>query len=150
MIADASWEGGPGERSSRRGGWEIETMFTLFVILHLLAAAVLILVVLLQSGKAGDLASAFGGAGTQTAFGTRSAATLLTKATAIAAVVFMATSLGLSILSSAPESTVMQDLPVASEQAAPPAAVPAVPESQSPPAESEPSPPPTEPPPSDQ
>ncbi len=125
-------------------------MFTLFVILHLLAAAVLILVVLLQSGKAGDLASAFGGAGTQTAFGTRSAATLLTKATAIAAVVFMATSLGLSILSSAPESTVMQDLPVASEQAAPPAAVPAVPESQSPPAESEPSPPPTEPPPSDQ
>jgi preprotein translocase subunit SecG len=57
----------------------------------------LILVVLLQSGKAGDLASAFGGAGTQTAFGARGAATVLSKATTVCAVVFMITSLALSI-----------------------------------------------------
>jgi preprotein translocase subunit SecG len=72
-------------------------MFTLMVIFHILASLVLILVVLLQSGKAGDLASAFGGSGTQTAFGARGAATVLTKATTICAVIFMLTSLGLSI-----------------------------------------------------
>ncbi len=102
-------------------------MFTLFIILHLLASAVLILVVLLQSGKAGDLASAFGGAGTQTAFGTRSAATLLTKATAAAALVFITTSLGLSIMSSGREGTLMEDVPTTTGQEAPaqPAPVPA-------------------------
>jgi len=72
-------------------------MFILLTIFHVLASLVLILVVLLQSGKAGDLASAFGGAGTQTAFGARGAATVLTKATTICAVIFMVTSLGLSI-----------------------------------------------------
>ncbi|HXK61520.1 MAG TPA: preprotein translocase subunit SecG, partial [Acidobacteriota bacterium] len=72
-------------------------MFTFLIIIHLLASLVLVLVVLLQSGKAGDLASAFGGAGTQTAFGARGAATVLTKATTVCAVVFMLTSLGLSI-----------------------------------------------------
>jgi len=72
-------------------------MFTLLIIFHVLASLVLILVVLLQSGKAGDLASAFGGAGTQTAFGARGATTVLHKATTICAVIFMVTSLGLSI-----------------------------------------------------
>ncbi len=72
-------------------------MFTLLIIFHVLASIVLILVVLLQSGKAGDLASAFGGAGTQTAFGARGATTVLSKATTICAIIFMVTSLGLSI-----------------------------------------------------
>jgi preprotein translocase subunit SecG len=72
-------------------------MFILLLILHILASLVLILVVLLQSGKAGDLASAFGGAGTQTAFGARGATTILSKATTICAIIFMVTSLGLSI-----------------------------------------------------
>jgi len=72
-------------------------MFILFVTLHILASIVLIMVVLLQSGKAGDLASAFGGAGTQTAFGARAGTTLLSKATTVCAVVFMLTSLALSI-----------------------------------------------------
>ncbi len=72
-------------------------MFILLIILHILASLVLILVVLLQSGKAGDLASAFGGAGTQTAFGARAGTTILSKATTICAVIFMVTSLGLSI-----------------------------------------------------
>jgi len=73
-------------------------MIALIVTLHIFAALVLILVVLLQSGKAGDLASTFGSAGTQTAFGARGAATFLTKATTVSAVVFMLTSLSLAVL----------------------------------------------------
>ena len=56
---------------------------------------VLILVVLLQSGKAADLAGAFGGMGSQTVFGPRGTATVLSKATTVAAALFMVTSLGL-------------------------------------------------------
>jgi preprotein translocase subunit SecG len=58
----------------------------------------LVIVVLLQSGKAADLAGAFGGMGSQTAFGPRGAATVLSKATTIAAGLFMVTSLSLSII----------------------------------------------------
>ncbi len=58
----------------------------------------LIIVVLLQSGKAADLAGAFGGQGSQTAFGPRGSATLLSKATTISAIVFMLTSMSLSVL----------------------------------------------------
>jgi len=75
-------------------------MYALFIILHLLASLILILVVLLQSGKAGDLASTFGGATSQAAFGARGAATILTKVTTASAITFMITSLSLSILSS--------------------------------------------------
>ena len=73
-------------------------MLVLIVTMHVLAALVLVLVVLLQSGKAGDLASTFGSTGTQTAFGARGAATFLTKATTVSAVVFMLTSLSLAVL----------------------------------------------------
>jgi preprotein translocase subunit SecG len=58
----------------------------------------LIVVVLLQSGKAADLAGAFGGMGSQTAFGPRGSATLLSKATTISAILFMLTSISLSIV----------------------------------------------------
>lgn len=58
----------------------------------------LIIVVLLQSGKAADLAGAFGGQGSQTAFGPRGSATLLSKATTISAILFMITSISLSIV----------------------------------------------------
>ncbi len=70
----------------------------LLTILHVVVCLFLIVVVLLQSGKAADLAGAFGGAGSQTAFGPRGSATLLSKATTISAVVFMITSMSLSIL----------------------------------------------------
>lgn len=73
-------------------------MFVLLTIIHVLVCVFLIIVVLLQSGKAADLAGAFGGMGSQTAFGPRGSATLLSKATTISAVVFMFTSLALSIL----------------------------------------------------
>ncbi len=73
-------------------------MFILLMIIHVIVCIFLIIVVLLQSGKAADLAGAFGGMGSQTAFGPRGSATLLSKATTISAAVFMCTSLSLSIL----------------------------------------------------
>jgi preprotein translocase subunit SecG len=103
---------------------------TLLTVFHVLACIILILVVLLQSGKAGDLASAFGGTTSQAAFGARSAATLLTKGTAVCAVIFMVTSLGLAILfTQGTESTVMEDVPVTGEAPETPPAE-AVPEDQ--------------------
>jgi preprotein translocase subunit SecG len=60
---------------------------------------ILIFAVLLQSGKAADLAGAFGGGGSQTAFGARGNATLLTKVTTASAILFMLTSMGLWIIS---------------------------------------------------
>src|SRR5438045_370179 len=75
-------------------------MYTLVLLVHIVVCVFLIIVVLLQSGKAADLAGAFGGMGSQTAFGPRGSATLLSKATTISAVLFMITSMTLSILAS--------------------------------------------------
>src|SRR3989475_5334390 len=73
-------------------------VYTLLTIVHVLVCLFLIVVVLLQSGKAADLAGAFGGMGSQTAFGPRGSATLLSKATTVSAILFMLTSLSLSIM----------------------------------------------------
>jgi preprotein translocase subunit SecG len=73
-------------------------MLIVLTILHILICLFLIIVVLLQSGKAADLAGAFGGMGSQTAFGPRGSATLLSKATTGAAVLFMLNSIALGIL----------------------------------------------------
>lgn len=75
-------------------------MVALFTTIHILSALILILVVLLQSGKSADLAGAFGGGGSQTAFGPRGAATLLSKITTVSAIVFMVTSFSLAVLAS--------------------------------------------------
>ena len=72
-------------------------MIILLVILHVIVCLFLIGVVLLQQGKSADLASAFGGQGSQTAFGPRGAANLLTRLTTWSAVIFMLTSIGLTI-----------------------------------------------------
>jgi preprotein translocase subunit SecG len=69
-------------------------LLTTFFVMNCL---VLIIVVLLQSGKAADLAGAFGGAGSQTAFGPRGAATILSQATTWCAVMFMICALALMI-----------------------------------------------------
>lgn len=74
-------------------------MSVFITIIHVIVCLILILAVLLQSGKAADLAGAFGGIGSQSVFGPRGAATLLTKLTTISAILFMITSLGLWILS---------------------------------------------------
>jgi preprotein translocase subunit SecG len=73
-------------------------MVTLLVILHVVVCLFLVGVVLLQQGKSADLAGAFGGQGSQTAFGPRGAANLLTKLTTWSAIIFMLTSIGLTIL----------------------------------------------------
>jgi preprotein translocase subunit SecG len=67
-------------------------------VVHVIVCLFLVVVVLLQSGKAADIAGAFGGMGSQTAFGPRGTATLLSKWTTIAAGLFMVTSLTLSIV----------------------------------------------------
>lgn len=73
-------------------------VYYLVMTLHVFACLFLIAVVLLQQGKGQDLASAFGGGGTQAAFGPRGSATVLSRATAILAGVFMVTSMTLSVL----------------------------------------------------
>lgn len=74
-------------------------MTGLLTAIHIIICFILIVAVLLQSGKSADLAGAFGGAGSQTVFGARGAATILTKVTTICAILFMFTSIGLWILS---------------------------------------------------
>ena len=72
--------------------------YYVIAVLHVIACLFLIGVVLLQQGKNQDLASAFGGGGTQTAFGPRGSANVLSRATTILAGLFMVTSLALSVL----------------------------------------------------
>ena len=74
-------------------------MSALIIILHIIVCLILIFAVLLQSGKAADLAGAFGGGGSQTNYAARGSANLLTKLTTASAILFMLTSLGLWILS---------------------------------------------------
>jgi preprotein translocase subunit SecG len=75
-------------------GWRY---LPVLVTLHVAVCFVLVIVIMLQSGNAADLAGAFGGAGSQTAFGPRGAATFLSRATTWCAIVFMMTSLTLSV-----------------------------------------------------
>lgn len=103
-----------------------DNMEILLTLIHVIVCLFLIVVVLLQSGKAGDISSAFGGMGSQTAFGPRSGATLLTRATTVSAVIFMVTSLSLTILSvraGAGAGTILEKVqePATKEQPAQPA-----------------------------
>src|SRR6266576_5561741 len=77
-------------------------MITLLTVFHIIVCIFLILVVLLQQGKGADWAGAFGGGGSQTTFGARGAGTILSRATTAAAIIFMITSLALTILISQP------------------------------------------------
>jgi len=75
-------------------------ILVLVTIVHVIVCLFLIAVVLLQSGASADLAAAFGGGlGSQTAFGPRAGANLLTKFTTWAAIIFMLTSFTLAIIS---------------------------------------------------
>lgn len=85
-------------------------LYYLVLILHLIACFFLIAVVLLQQGKGQDLASAFGGGGTQAAFGPRGSATLLSRVTTGLAAVFMITSISLTVLKQK-ESSVLDTIP---------------------------------------
>ena len=105
----------------RWAGW----LLTSFFVLNCL---VLIIVVLLQSGKAADLAGAFGGAGSQTAFGPRGAATVLSQATTWCAVMFMVCAMALALRSDravGQGSSVIYDANKPAKKAATPTPVPA-------------------------
>ncbi len=104
-------------------------MYYLVTTLHVIICFFLIIVVLLQSGKAADLAGAFGGMGSQTVFGPRGTATVLSKATTIAASLFMITSLALAIMAdriSPSTGSVLENrkAPVAQQQTKQPAPKP--------------------------
>src|SRR5688572_28662613 len=73
-------------------------LYYLVTALYVFVCFVLLMVILLQQGKGGDMASAFGGGSSQTAFGARGGATLLSKITAGFAVLFMLGALGLAIM----------------------------------------------------
>lgn len=87
------------------------------MIIHILASVFLILVVLVQGGKGADIGAAFGGS-SQTLFGSRGAATFLSKLTTIAAVVFMLTSLTLTMVTSKGTSVIKQTGPAEQNKAA--------------------------------
>src|ERR1041384_4536068 len=73
-------------------------VYYLFAALYVLICLVLMLVILLQQGKGGDIASAFGGGSSQAAFGARSGATVLSRATTVCAILFMVGALTLGII----------------------------------------------------
>jgi preprotein translocase subunit SecG len=90
----------------------------------------LIVVVLLQQGRAGDIASAFGGSSSQTVFGARSGATVLTRATTAAAIMFMIGSIALAVMWQKGPASVVSGVKTPAAQTAPasaPASTPAAP-----------------------
>ena len=101
-------------------------MYYALVVLYVLVCLVLSMVILLQQGRGGDIASAFGGSSSQAAFGARSGATLLTKATTITAILFMLGALTLSIIGQRGSGSLL------SGTAAPPPAVPVKPPASTP------------------
>jgi preprotein translocase subunit SecG len=123
-------------------GWKV---YFVLITLHVLICGLLIVVVLLQSGEAADLAGAFGGAGSQTAFGPRGAATFLSKATTWCAIMFMLTSMALTMhqnsTSASTGSSVLQQFSKTSKQPTPAVPAPKAPASAPAPAAPAPTPP---------
>ena len=109
-------------------GWKV---YFVLVTLHILVCGLLIIVVLLQSGEAADLAGAFGGAGSQTAFGPRGAATFLSKATTWCAIMFMLTSMAMTMrqnsTAAASGRSILQQFSKTGKPAAPAVPIPAAP-----------------------
>jgi preprotein translocase subunit SecG len=83
-------------------------LYYLFGTLYVLTCLLLLLVVLLQQGKGGDMASAFGGGSSQTAFGARAGATVLTRATTVLGVLFMLGAIVLGIIGRQGSGSIMQ------------------------------------------
>jgi preprotein translocase subunit SecG len=110
-------------------------MSIVLIIIHVIVSLALIMIVLLQTGKGADIGAAFGVGASQTLFGSTGASTFLSKATTVAAVVFMITSLSLAFVSGKRgDGSIMEEVKAPVEQTAPavpepvqPAPVPADP-----------------------
>jgi preprotein translocase subunit SecG len=125
-------------------GWRF---YIALVILHVIVCLVLIGVILLQSGQAADIAGAFGGSGSQTAFGPRGAATFLSRATTWCAVMFMFTSMALAVHVRTTSGGAGRSILEQFSKPAPKSAAPApIPPSQVPPAQQQPAQPAASPP----
>jgi len=95
-----------------------------FTIVHILVCFLLIIIVLLQTGKGADIGAAFGGGSSQTLFGSTGPGGFLTKITTVVAVVFMITSIGLAYFSSHRTGTsIVREQPRRTAPAPPPAPV---------------------------
>jgi preprotein translocase subunit SecG len=90
----------------------MQILLYVVIVVHVLVCIFLIGVVLLQQGRSADLAGAFGGQGSQTAFGPRAAANVLTRLTTWSAIIFMVTSISLTVLyqRSSGSHSVLQDV----------------------------------------
>jgi preprotein translocase subunit SecG len=76
----------------------MQILLYVVIVVHVMVCLFLVGVVLLQQGRSADLAGAFGGQGSQTAFGPRAAANVLTRLTTWSAILFMVTSISLTVL----------------------------------------------------
>jgi preprotein translocase subunit SecG len=102
-------------------------LYYLVATLYVLICLVLMLVVLIQQGKGGDIASAFGGGSSQAAFGARTGATLLTKVTWVCAGLFVVFALALSVIGQRGPASVLGSVPLPKVPAQSTPAVPALP-----------------------
>ena len=118
-------------------------LYYLIATLYVLTCLVLMLVILLQQGKGGDIANAFGGGSSQAAFGARSGATVLSRATTVCAVLFVVGALVLGIVGQRGPGSVIGGRAPARAPAAPPAAT--LPPNPAPPAATTPAPAPATP-----
>ena len=110
-------------------------LYDLFSTIYVLVCLMLLMVILLQQGK-GDMAAAFGGGSSQSAFGARAGATVLSKATAILAVLFMVGALALAIMGQRGPGSLLSGAP--GPKPATPATAPNTPPAKPPAAPSQP------------
>jgi preprotein translocase subunit SecG len=109
-------------------------MSIFIIVIHVIVCIALIMIVLLQTGKGADMGAAFGGGSSQTLFGSTGASTFLSKATTVAAIVFMLTSLTLAyIYGKRNTESIMTNNPAAVEETAP--AAESAPDTQAAPAQ---------------
>jgi preprotein translocase subunit SecG len=94
----------------------LDILYGILLTVHVIVCIFLVIVVLLQSGKGADVAATFS-MSSQTAFGPRGAATALSRATSVAVVIFMLTSLSLTIRASKGKTSVLDQLPTQSQPA---------------------------------